>query len=112
MARGTRQMELLLSIRPLRWIGIGLLCAAMTGAGAWLFGYPFLSSHFHYADVPLVGAVPVASAIFFDLGVFALVVGATVLILIALAHQSIRSEERRVGKECVSTCRSRGSRYH
>src|SRR3546814_3342145 len=82
MARGTRQMELLLSIRPLRWIGIGLLCAAMTGAGAGLFGYPFLSSHFHYADVPLVGAVPVASAIFFDLGVFALVVGATVLILI------------------------------
>src|SRR3546814_12378286 len=23
-----------------------------------------------------------------------------------------RSEERRVGKECVSTCRSRGSPYH
>src|SRR3546814_19365343 len=23
-----------------------------------------------------------------------------------------RSEERRVGNECVSTCRSRGSRYH
>src|SRR3546814_12361580 len=23
-----------------------------------------------------------------------------------------RSEERRVGKECVSTCRSRGSQYH
>src|SRR3546814_20610164 len=23
-----------------------------------------------------------------------------------------RSEERRVGKECVSTCRARGSRYH
>src|SRR3546814_7292991 len=25
---------------------------------------------------------------------------------------STRSEERRVGKECVSTCRSRGSPYH
>src|SRR3546814_15039405 len=24
----------------------------------------------------------------------------------------IRSEERRVGKECVSTCRSRGAPYH
>src|SRR3546814_13787107 len=24
----------------------------------------------------------------------------------------LRSEERRVGKECVSTCRSRGSSYH
>src|SRR3546814_6663766 len=27
-------------------------------------------------------------------------------------HQSFRSEERRVGKECVSTCRSRWSPYH
>src|SRR3546814_9269026 len=26
--------------------------------------------------------------------------------------QSMRSEERRVGKECVSTCRSRWSPYH
>src|SRR3546814_13897067 len=24
----------------------------------------------------------------------------------------LRSEERRVGKECISTCRSRGSPYH
>src|SRR3546814_12719840 len=33
-----------------------------------------------------------------------------------LAQESVigfgRSEERRVGKECVSTCRSRGSPYH
>src|SRR3546814_14779117 len=28
------------------------------------------------------------------------------------AHVDTRSEERRVGKECVSTCRSRGSPYH
>src|SRR3546814_19914073 len=27
-------------------------------------------------------------------------------------HQILRSEERRVGKECVSTCRSRWSPYH
>src|SRR3546814_3820374 len=29
-----------------------------------------------------------------------------------LAAARIRSEERRVGKECVSTCRSRWSPYH
>src|SRR3546814_14066077 len=28
------------------------------------------------------------------------------------AHLTKRSEERRVGKECVSTCRSRWSPYH
>src|SRR3546814_10348773 len=27
-------------------------------------------------------------------------------------HNDFRSEERRVGKECVSTCRSRWSPYH
>src|SRR3546814_12928370 len=29
-----------------------------------------------------------------------------------LAAQEARSEERRVGKECVSTCKSRWSPYH
>src|SRR3546814_2892992 len=29
-----------------------------------------------------------------------------------LADKQARSEERRVGKECVSTCRSRWSPYH
>src|SRR3546814_19513009 len=30
----------------------------------------------------------------------------------AAARKAARSEERRVGKECVSTCRSRWSPYH
>ena len=39
--------------------------------------------------------MPFATALLFDLGVYLLVVGATVLILVAIAHQSLRS--RRVG---------------
>src|SRR3546814_20544594 len=31
---------------------------------------------------------------------------------IAFVRAQVRSEERRVGKECVSTCRSRWSPYH
>src|SRR3546814_13261448 len=31
---------------------------------------------------------------------------------IAIIQEELRSEERRVGKECVSTCRSRWSPYH
>src|SRR3546814_9657182 len=31
---------------------------------------------------------------------------------VQLADHAVRSEERRVGKECVSTCRSRWSPYH
>ena len=29
-----------------------------------------------------------------------------------IIEEGLRSEERRVGKECVSTCRSRWSPYH
>jgi multicomponent K+:H+ antiporter subunit A len=100
MAGGTRWVETRLVIRPVNWIGLGLLFSALTGCAAWLFGYPFLTSYFGYADLPLIGKVPMASALLFDLGVFLLVVGATVLILIALAHQSIRTHRpARIGTE-------------
>ncbi|SFA76402.1 multicomponent K+:H+ antiporter subunit A [Rhizobium sp. NFR07] len=90
LAGGTRWAEDRIRILPLWWMGIGLLAAASTGVGAWFFGYPFLTSHFQYLPIPLIGKVPAATALLFDLGVFLLVVGSTVLILVALAHQSIR----------------------
>ncbi|MGD9923710.1 MAG: monovalent cation/H+ antiporter subunit A, partial [Pseudorhodoplanes sp.] len=91
MARGTIWVETRLRVLPVRWMGSGLLLAVGVGAAAWLFDRPFLSSSFSYVHVPFIGAVPMASAFVFDLGVFALVVGATVLMLIAIAHQSLRS---------------------
>jgi multicomponent K+:H+ antiporter subunit A len=72
-------------------MGFGLLVAGGTGLGAWVFGYPFLTAHAQYVDLPLIGEVPAATALIFDLGVFGVVVGATVLMLIAIAHQSLRS---------------------
>jgi hypothetical protein len=40
---------------------------------------------------PLVGEVHLPTAAFFDLGVFAVVVGSTLLLLTAIAHQSLRA---------------------
>jgi multicomponent K+:H+ antiporter subunit A len=91
IARGTAWTEAHLRILPVHWMGAGLLLAACAGAGAWLFERPFLSTSFSYLEVPWIGSVPLASALLFDLGVFALVVGATVLMLIAIAHQTVRS---------------------
>ena len=92
MAGGTRWVEDHLRIHPLRWMGLGLLLAAGTGAAALAVGRPFLTSYFAYADLGWLGKLPVASAVLFDLGVFALVFGSTVLMLIAIAHQSVRSQ--------------------
>jgi multicomponent K+:H+ antiporter subunit A len=91
MAGGTRWVEERLRVLPVRWVGAGLLIAAVTGIGAWLFGLPFLKSYYEYVEIPILGRIPLSSATVFDLGVFVLVVGATVLMLIALAHQSIRT---------------------
>ncbi|PWC75315.1 monovalent cation/H+ antiporter subunit A [Azospirillum sp. TSH64] len=90
MFGGTQWVEARLRVLPMRWMGIGLLLAAGTGLGAWMFDRPFLTSYFAYSQIPVLGKVPVASALLFDIGVFALVVGATILILIALARQSLR----------------------
>ena len=95
MAGGVRWAEARLAIRPLRWIGTGLLLAGATGAGSWLFAHPFLTSHTAHLTLPLFGELHLPSALFFDLGVFSLVVGATGLVLIALAHQSTRAHRPR-----------------
>ncbi len=88
---GTSWVEAHLPLYPRRWIGIGLLTALATGLGALFWGFPFLTSHTAHFTVPWLGEVHVASALFFDIGVFTLVVGSTLLILTGIAHQSVRS---------------------
>ena len=69
-------------------IAAGLLAATLTGLVSMLLGYPFLTSTFTYLNWPVVGKFEVASALAFDLGVFLVVVGATVLILVGLGKLS------------------------
>ncbi len=94
MAGGVRWVEQRVRVAPVQWIATGLLTALATGLGSWVFGYPFLTSWFAYLDFGPLGRAPLATAVLFDLGVFILVVGATSLILIAIAHQSLRRPRR------------------
>jgi multicomponent K+:H+ antiporter subunit A len=98
LGHDTRWVEARLIVLPVRWMGFGLLIAGLTGLGALLFGYPFLSAHARYVAVPLIGNVPGATVMIFDVGVFALVLGSTVLMLVSIAHQALRTarlKERR-----------------
>jgi len=97
LVAGAAWVEEHLLLNPARWIAMGLLCAVTTGAGAFVFGYPFLTTHTAHVALPGIGEVAVPSALFFDLGVFAAVVGATLLILIALGHQAIRGRRKLAG---------------
>ncbi|MFC6301082.1 monovalent cation/H+ antiporter subunit A [Pseudomonas sp. CCM 7893] len=93
MVAGTQWVEAQMSLRPMRWMGFGLLSATLTGLGALFVGYPFLTTHTLHFSLPVFGDIHIASALFFDVGVYAVVVGATLLILTALGHQSVRAHK-------------------
>nr|WP_314569177.1 monovalent cation/H+ antiporter subunit A [uncultured Pseudomonas sp.] len=93
MVAGTQWVEAQMSLRPMRWMGFGLLAATLTGLGALFAGYPFLTTHTWHFSLPLLGDIHVASALFFDVGVYAMVVGSTLLMLTALGHQSVRAHK-------------------
>jgi monovalent cation:proton antiporter len=73
-------------IDPRLLAGIGLLTALSTGLVPMLLGYPFLTSTFGHLHVHWLGDVELASAFFFDLGVYFVVVGGTLLMIMTLAE--------------------------
>jgi len=78
------QGRLSANMHPL--IGAGLLIATLTGVASLTFGNPFLTSAFTHVHWPIVGDFELASALAFDLGVYLVVVGATLLILVHLGR--------------------------
>ena len=92
MALGQQRAESILhgaaGRRFVRWIGVGLGIAWLTGIGAFVFGRPFLTSAHGHPTVPLLGELPLATAALFDLGVYITVVGATMLMLSVLGAAS------------------------
>ncbi|WP_426166764.1 monovalent cation/H+ antiporter subunit A [Sandarakinorhabdus sp. DWP1-3-1] len=72
-------------------IAFGVLIAMATGLGSLLFGANFLASAFGYFTLPIVGKFELATAMLFDLGVFAVVFGAVMLALAQLSHIAQRA---------------------
>jgi multicomponent K+:H+ antiporter subunit A len=91
MAEGAQRVEPRLRLDFGRVVGAGVLVAGLTGAGSWFFDKPFLTSAHGHPRLPLLGEVPLASAVAFDVGVYLTVVGATVLALSVLARSSPRA---------------------
>jgi multicomponent K+:H+ antiporter subunit A len=94
MTSGTIWVEARLRVHPLYWIAIGLLSAVGAGLVAWTLQLPFLTARALHIHLPLLGDLHLSTVLLFDLGVYMLVVGATLLILVALAHQSLRSPRK------------------
>lgn len=88
IAVGQEQAEKLIHARQGRlyeyWIGGGLSIAGLTGMGALIWNKPFLTSAYFYIELPLLGKIPIASAMLFDIGVFFTVAGSALLLISVL----------------------------
>lgn len=83
--QGIERLHRLLRVEPVRLAVAGLLLAAGTGALPLVFGDSFLQHYHPYLkNVPLLGDVYVGTPVFFDLGVYLVVVGITLKIVFPL----------------------------
>lgn len=73
--------------------GAGLVLAAATGFGSWIFGGEFLESAELHAHLPLIGEVKTSTVVFFDGGVDLIVVGLVTGVLRYLGSEPEEAEE-------------------
>jgi multicomponent K+:H+ antiporter subunit A len=85
-------MQRLIPLRPHLFIALGLALAAATGAVALMLDLPFLTSNNGYLPLPGGKYFHWATVMFFDAGVFFVVVGVTVGMIDALSRELEREE--------------------
>lgn len=87
IAFGVSRTRRALRVDPRTLIGIGLLIAIASGLPAALLGLPFLTGQ--WGEVPIAGVtLPLGSPVFFDVGVYLVVVGITLTIILALEEEN------------------------
>lgn len=69
-------------------LGAGMLLAGLTGLGSLFLDEPIQSSAILYAHPPLLGEVKLVTVLFFDIGVYLVVVGLLLALLNVLGASS------------------------
>lgn len=82
-ANGTENTMKLLQYRPLSLIPIGLAISATSVAFPLLFGLPPMTGLWFDEPIPVIGMI--GSALFFDVGVYLVVIGVVLTILFTIS---------------------------
>ena len=83
-----RTVRSLTPIKPWTILGTGLLISAVTAATSLVVGHEALESAVIDVDVAVIGHVATTTALFFDIGVFVLVVGLVLMMFEAFGDTS------------------------
>ena len=84
IAYDIKTLEKMLPITLKFLISLGLLFALGVPLFLMIFGKPLFTHALTDISVPILGDIHIHSAVFFDLGVFLVVFGATILILVSV----------------------------
>ncbi|TYQ07584.1 UNVERIFIED_ORG: multicomponent Na+:H+ antiporter subunit A [Gordonia westfalica J30] len=84
LAGGRYELGEALPIEPGRILGAGLAISAATAVTSMFFGAPALSSAVFEITVPVLGEIKLVTALFFDLGIYLIVIGLVLDVLRSL----------------------------
>lgn len=86
-AFGVEQARHAIGIDPRTLIGAGILVSLASGFAPLLLGKPFLTGLWGELFVPGFGTFAIGSPLFFDIGVFLVVIGIVTVIIFTLAEE-------------------------
>lgn len=87
LAYSTREARALVRIEPQKIIGLGLLLAIASGVFPMFFGKQFLTGMWRDLRIPLLGDLYLGTPVFFDIGVYLVVIGVTLIDVFSLAEE-------------------------
>ncbi len=76
-----------LRVDPHHLVGAGLLLALLSGVWPLLVGQPYMTGWWILLHLPLFGDVELGAPLLFDVGVYLVVLGVTLMILLSLAEE-------------------------
>lgn len=85
-AFSARRTRTLMRVSPLGMLGSGLMLATLSGIPSIFLGDPFYTSIWLPVDLPGLGQIKLSTPLLFDIGVYLVVLGSVMHIVLALAE--------------------------
>lgn len=76
----------LLRVDPRTLVGVGLMAAGLSGVPAVFLGQAFFTGQWLMLDLPVIGELKLSTPLVFDIGVYLVVLGSVMAIVISLAE--------------------------
>lgn len=83
---GVDEAKRVLKVDPRTVIGLGMVIATTSAFPAWFQDQPFFTAQWWEVAMPIFGKVKLSTVLWFDIGVYLVVIGSTLTILIGLAE--------------------------